>query len=225
MNKTVMGGLAALLVVTVVLLFAVLGGGESGAGAGEESGGGAAVGAGGAGGPGGANAGAGDTPKVKRGEDLAGNDDPDKQPSAKLPTALPKLDPSAGGKIPEGTVVAAKPHGEVEIEGSVDEGDAEAAIRAVFRPIRSCYVGLRERAPQAKGRLYMQFRVKQGDDGGSMGELFLKETQFTEPKFLKCVRKAIDETKVPLSGKTTDGKITVPIYLTPEDVDNAKAGK
>lgn len=117
-----------------------------------------------------------------------------------------------------------KPHGELKLDGDLKELDAKEAIKAIFPKIRSCYVELRQRAPQAKGRMLMRFRVSNGSDGnGGTGELFLKETQFTDPKYLTCVRDAIDNTKVKLSGPTVNGTVTFPLHLTPEDVDRHNA--
>ncbi len=134
-----------------------------------------------------------------------------------LPGALPAL------KNVQGAAEApAQPHGKMELEGDVQEADAEAAIRAVFPALRDCYAELRKVAPQAGGRMLMKFSVKPGAEPGqaALGELFLKETQFTEPKFLTCIRTAVDAAKFPV-GKNLTGSVTVPMFLTPGDVGEA----
>ena len=126
-------------------------------------------------------------------------------------------------KLPEvaATALPVKPHGKLKLDGDLSEVDAELAIRTVFPKIRSCYVELRQRAPQAKGRMLMRFRVRKGDDGeAGTGELYLKETQFTDPKYLSCVRDAIDKAKFKVDASTVNGTVTFPMHLTPEDVDN-----
>jgi len=99
-------------------------------------------------------------------------------------------------------------------------------VAAVFPAIRDCYVELRQRAPQARGRMLMKFAVKPGAEAGqaALGELFLKETQFTDPKYLTCVRTAIDNTKFSVA-KSLTGAITVPMFLVPEDAGEAPAPK
>jgi hypothetical protein len=145
-----------------------------------------------------------------RGDDPTARPDPNLQ----LPGALPTLNVPAG-VLPQAPTT---PHGQLELEGDVQEGDAEKAVRAIFPAIRDCYVELRKRAPQARGRMLMTFSVKPAADAGqaSTGELFLKETQFTDPTYLTCVRTAIDSTKFQVQGNV-NGKITVPLFLSPQD--------
>lgn len=135
-----------------------------------------------------------------------------------LPGALPALKNVAGAA----DEVPAQPHGKMELEGDVQEADAEAAVRAVFPALKNCYVELRKIAPQAGGRMLMKFSVKPATEPGqaALGELFLKETQFTEPKFLTCIRSAVDQAKFPVS-KNLTGAVTVPLFLTPGDAGEA----
>jgi len=135
-----------------------------------------------------------------------------------LPGALPALKNVQAGAVD----TPAQPHGKLEVEGDVQEADAEAAIKAVFPALRDCYAELRKIAPQAGGRMLMKFSVKPGAEPGqaALGELFLKETQFTEPKFLTCIRTAVDAAKFPV-GKNLTGAVTVPMFLTPGDVGDA----
>jgi hypothetical protein len=115
----------------------------------------------------------------------------------------------------------ALPHGQLQLEGDVQEAEAEQAIAAMWPAIRTCYVELRQRAPQARGRMLMTFQVKPGEgDQAATGELFLKETQFTDPKYLTCVRAAIDSARFPVSRKVT-GSVTVPLFLSPQDAGEA----
>lgn len=133
----------------------------------------------------------------------------------KLPGALPKLD------LPDlaQTAVPTKPHGEVALEGELDQTTAEMAIRTLFPKIRGCYAELRSRAPQAKGRMLMRIRVRSGEAGqAGTGELYLKETQFTDPKYLTCVRSAIDEAKFKVDKDGINGTAEFPMFLMPEDV-------
>ncbi len=134
-----------------------------------------------------------------------------------LPGALPTLKNVQGA-----TDTPAQPHGKMELEGDVQEADAEAAIKAVFPALRDCYAELKKVAPQAGGRMLMKFAIKPGAEPGqaALGELFLKETQFTEPKFLTCIRTAVDAAKFPV-GKNLTGSVTVPLFLTPGDVGEA----
>ena len=131
-----------------------------------------------------------------------------------LPGQLPSL------AVPKDQLPVAptQPHGQLELEGELQEADAELAIRAVFPAIRDCYVELRQRAPQARGRMLMKFAVRPGAEPGqaALGELFLKETQFTDPKYLTCVRAAIDNGRFPTNGKV-NGAVTVPLFLAPQD--------
>lgn len=144
-------------------------------------------------------------------------EDPDEAPDKdlKLPGQLPKLD------LPDmaETAVPTKPHGKVQIEGELDEVTAEMAIRTLFPKIRGCYAELRGRAPQAKGRMLMRIRVRSGEAGkAGTGELYLKETQFTDPKYLTCVRTAIDEAKFNVDKAGINGTAEFPMFLEPEDV-------
>ncbi len=215
------GGVIALVVLVVAtlgyVLFGMSGGDAAGARTegegGSEGAGGAAVAA--------ANAGGADegAPKVGRDEN-EGNDEAEKDKDLRLPGQLPSLDLPA--QAPEETPT--KPHSEVELEGTIQQVDAEMAIRAVFPKIRSCFAELRERAPQARGRMLMKMKVRKGDDGSAgTGELFLKETQFTDPKYLTCVRTAIDETKFKTGADQIDGSFTFTLWLSPEDVDKHRA--
>jgi hypothetical protein len=142
-------------------------------------------------------------------------------PDLRLPGQLPTL---KGVQAPGPEVKPAQPHGQFELEGDVQEADAEAAVKAVFPAIRDCYVELRQRAPQARGRMLMKFAVKPATEAGqtSLGELYLKETQFTDPKYLTCVRAAIDAAKFPTS-KPLTGAVTVPLILSPEDAGDKPA--
>lgn len=155
-------------------------------------------------------------PKVKKEDDKA-EEPKEAKKDLKLPGQLPKLD------LPDlpATALPSKPHSEMKIEGDLADVDAEMAFRSVFPRIRSCYVELRQRAPQAKGRMLMRIRVSKGDAGkGQMGELYLKETQFTDPKYLTCIREAIDNTKFKLDKEATNGTMEFTMFLTPEDVSN-----
>ncbi len=163
-------------------------------------------------------------PIVKREEGLTGDhNEPDVTTNLALPGQLPALK-NVETNLP---VAPTKPHGQFELEGDVQEGDAEAAVRAVFPAIRDCYAELKTRAPQARGRMLMKFGITGGAEPGQakLGELFLKETQFTDPKYLTCVRTAIDATKFPV-GKNISGSVTVPLFLSPEDAgDKAEETK
>lgn len=156
-------------------------------------------------------------PVVKRDDDKA--DEPTEDGEKKdlaLPGQLPKLN------LPEQSELAqpTKPHGELQIEGELEQATAEQAIRAVFPKIRGCYAELRARAPQAKGRMLMRIRVSSGEaKQAGTGELYLKETQFTDPKYLTCVRSAIDETKFKIDKDGINGTVEFPMYLMPEDVE------
>lgn len=214
------GGVIALVVLVVATLGYVLfgmSGGDAAArvdgeeAAGNAAGEGAAVAA--------ANAGGEAAAKVGR-EENEGADEAEKEKDLRLPGQLPSLG------LPEQPPQEAptKPHSEVELEGTIQQVDAELAIRAVFPKIRSCYAELRERAPQARGRMLMKMKVRKGDDGSAgTGELFLKETQFTDPKYLTCVRTAIDETKFKTGADQIDGSFTFTLWLSPEDVDKHRA--
>ena len=211
MNKNVMLGLGALVVITaIVLVFGMSGGStETTAAAGDE----AHAAAAGAAGAGAAEAAA----KVGKDEHEGGASDEEKAEELKLPGALPSLGLAAQDPL----AAPAKPHSEVEIEGTLEQVDAEKAIRAIFPKVRACYAELRERAPQAQGRMLMKLKVRRGDDGqAGTGELFLKETQFTDPKYLTCVRTATDETKFKTDASQVDGSFTFTLWLTPDDADN-----
>ena len=169
----------------------------------------------GAEGPGGA---AGD--KVVKAEEGLSDKAEAKAEDLALPGALPTLKNVQGADNPP----PAQPHGKLELEGDVQEADAELAIKAVFPALRDCYVELRKIAPQAGGRMLMKFSVKPATEPGqaALGELFLKETQFTEPKFLTCIRSAVDAAKFPV-GKNLSGSVTVPLFLTPGDAGGEPA--
>lgn len=154
-------------------------------------------------------------PVVKAEEGLRGEQGGADAANLALPGQLPALknvQPTTAGVGP------AQPHGQLELEGDVQEAEAEAAIQAVFPAIRDCYKELRQRAPQARGRMLMKFAVRPGTEAGQagLGELFLKETQFTDPTYLTCVRAAIDNTKFPV-GRQVQGSVTVPLFLSPQD--------
>jgi hypothetical protein len=212
MNKNAILGLGALVVITVAVLVFGLSGGSSetpAAAAGDEANGAAAGNA--------AEGGESGAAKVGRDEHEGGASDEEKTAELKLPGALPSLGLSAQDPI----AAPAKAHSEVEIEGTLEQVDAEKAIRAIFPKVRACYAELRERAPQAQGRMLMKLKVRRGDDGqAGTGELFLKETQFTDPKYLTCVRTATDETKFKTDAAQVDGSFTFTLWLTPDDADN-----
>ena len=137
--------------------------------------------------------------------------------SIALPGSLPALRGVQAAQ-PGDAKPPALPHGQLELEGDVQEAEAEAAIKAMWAPIRDCYSELRQRAPQARGRMLMTFKVRPGEAGqAATGELFLKETQFTDPKYLTCVRAAIDNARFP-AGRNVQGSVTVPMFLSPQDV-------
>ena len=212
MNKNVMIGLGVAVVATLGFVVFGLSGGDGDAGPASTGADSDKVAAAGSSAAAGANA----AHKVTREEENAELPKDEKKDLA-LPGQLPKLN------LPEvaATALPVKPHGKLEIEGDLKEVDAELAIRTVFPKIRSCYVELRQRAPQAKGRMLMRFRVKTGEDGkAGTGELYLKETQFTDPKYLSCVRDAIDKAKFKVDASAVNGTVTFPMHLAPEDVDN-----
>lgn len=164
------------------------------------------------------NAGEGKAPTVVKAEEGLSDKAEAKPEQLALPGALPALK-----NVQPGTVdTPAQPHGKIEVEGDVQEADAEAAIKAVFPALRDCYATLKKVAPQAGGRMLMKFSIKPATEPGqaALGELFLKETQFTEPKFLTCIRTAVDAAKFPV-GKNLSGSVTVPLFLTPGDVGEA----
>lgn len=221
MNKGVLVGIGVFVIACLVYFVS----GMSGGNAGDEAGGDEAL-AGAAAGDGEEAAGGKAAPKVKKDEVAAEEPKADEKDLA-LPGQLPKLN------LPElpATALPAKPHSEMKIEGDLADVDAEMAFRSVFPKIRSCYVELRQRAPQAKGRMLMRVRVNKNDQGkGQIGELYLKETQFTDPKYLTCIRDSIDNTKFKLDKADTNGTMEFTMFLTPEDVGNhdkeaASAGK
>ena len=201
------------VVVAVVAGIWLVAGGKSGSKGAKDKGGSEAL-ADGENGAGGKNA-----PIVKREEALQLDKDKAQDPNLALPGNLPSLK-GVQGNDPNAAAEPTQPHGRFELEGQITEQDAEAAVKAVFAPIRDCYAELRQRAPQAKGRMLMKFAVRPGTEPGkaAMGDLFLKETQFTDPKYLTCVRAAIDNTKVGGLPPTANGSVTVPMILSPEDV-------
>ncbi len=204
--------LAVIVVATVAFLLYSLSGDPS-----DVAGVTAGAAAAGQGTEGGEAAGAGGKGKVGREQNEGGASDEQAQAELKLPGQLPSLglQPLPANEAP------VKPHSEVELEGTIQQVDAEMAIRAVFPKIRGCYSELRDRAPQAQGRMLMKMKVRRNDDGqAGTGELFLKETQFTDPKYLTCVRSAIDETKFKTDAGQIDGTFTFTLWLSPEDVDN-----
>ncbi|HAN31001.1 MAG TPA: hypothetical protein DCQ06_05335, partial [Myxococcales bacterium] len=88
-------------------------------------------------------------PKVTKDEEKAEIPEQARRDLA-LPENLPKLnveDQKARQAAP------VKPHGELILEGQLKEVDAKVAIAAIFPKVRSCYVELRQRAPQAQGRM------------------------------------------------------------------------
>lgn len=179
---------------------------------------GAAAQAGGDGEPGSEGSSRADRPKVGR-EQLADPAEADAG-SLALPGQLPTLK-GVQAAAPGDVKPPALPHGQLELEGDVQEAEAEAAIKAMWAPIRDCYAELRQRAPQARGRMLMTFKVRPGEAGqAATGELFLKETQFTDPKYLTCVRAAIDNARFP-AGRNVQGAVTVPLFLSPQDVGEA----
>ncbi len=154
-------------------------------------------------------------PVVTRDDDSPEATDEEAAKDLKLPGQLPKLDLPALAE----TAVPTKAHGKVQVEGELDEVTAEMAIRTLFPKIRGCYAELRSRAPQAKGRMLMRIRVRSGEAGqAGTGELYLKETQFTDPKYLTCVRSAIDEAKFKVDKGGINGTAEFPMFLMPEDV-------
>lgn len=217
MDKKVIG-IGALVVLVAVTMWLLVGGLASGPApaAGEH-----AAGQDGAPGDESASSGAGKGPAVVKKDELADPHAKGEDPNLNIPTNLPALkNVQAGGP---GTLAPqpTQPHGAFELEGDVAEADAEAAVRAIFPPIRDCYVELRQRAPQARGRMLMKFAVRPAEAGqAGTGELFLKETQFTDPKYLTCVRTAIDTAKFAV-GKNVTGSVTVPLFLNPADAGEA----
>lgn len=211
MNKNVMFGLGAVVVAT--LGFLLFGMNDPTDGGVDENAGVATAKADGA-----DKAGAADkAAHVVRKDDERAEAVAEEKKDLALPGQLPKLNLPAVAP----TALPVKPHGKLKLDGDLKEVDAELAIRTVFPSIRSCYVELRQRAPQAKGRMLMRFRVTKGEGGkAGTGELYLKETQFTDPKYLTCVRDAIDKAKFNVDSAAVNGTVTFPMHLTPEDVDN-----
>lgn len=152
-------------------------------------------------------------PRVAKSDLREPSDGPDAT-NLVLPGQLPALKGvQAGAEAP----APALPHGQLALEGDVQEAEAEQAIKAMWPAVRDCYVELRQRAPQARGRMLMTFKVRPGDPNqAATGELFLKETQFTDPKYLTCVRTAIDNARFPVS-RNVQGSVTVPLFLSPQD--------
>ena len=217
MDKKIIG-IGALVVLVAVTLWLLVGGLASG----PTPAGDPAVGQDGTPGDDAASAGAGKGAAVVKKDELADPHTKGVDPNLNIPTNLPALkNVQAGGP---GTLPpqATQPHGAFELEGDVAEADAEAAVRAIFPPIRDCYVELRQRAPQARGRMLMKFAVRPAAEAGQAGtgELFLKETQFTDSKYLTCVRTAIDTAKFAV-GKNVTGSVTVPLFLNPADAGEA----
>ncbi len=167
-----------------------------------------------------AGAGTSKAPVVKREEAIRGANAPDAENLA-LPGSLPAL---KGVQAPTGPVAGpTQPHGQMELEGDVQEADAEAAIKAMWPAVKDCYVELRQRAPQARGRMLMTFKVRPAEAGqAATGEMFLKETQFTDPKYLTCIRAAIDNARFPVQ-KNLNGSVTVPLFLAPQDAGEPAA--
>jgi hypothetical protein len=142
----------------------------------------------------------------------------DKANDLKLPGALPALKGVAANE----NLLPTKAHEDLKVDGDLQEVDARLAIQTVFPKVRTCYVDLRKRAPQAGGRMLMRFRVKGSTASqAGTGELYLKETQFTDPKFLSCLRKVIDTTKFQLDKPTMNGTVTFTMHLSPEDLERA----
>ena len=202
------GIIVAVLAILVGLWFAVGGGKKSKAG--EDTAAATAP-------QDGDNAGEGKAPTVVKAEEGLSDKAEAKPEQLALPGALPTLK-----NVQAAADAPAQAHGKLEVEGDVQEADAEAAIKAVFPALRDCYAELKKVAPQAGGRMLMKFSIKPAAEPGqaALGELFLKETQFTEPKFLTCIRTAVDAAKFPVS-KNLTGAVTVPLFLTPGDVGEA----
>ena len=213
MNKGVVVAIGVLVVACLVYFVTGMSSGGDTAGAGDKAN--AAAGAGAA----------------ADGADPTAGKEPNKVLKDKAEAEVPKeadKDLALPGKLPElnlpelpATALPAKPHSTMKLEGDLGEVDAEMAFRTVFPKIRSCYVELRQTAPQAKGRMLMRVRVnKNAESKGQLGELYLKETQFTDKKYLDCIRNAIDNTKFKLDKQTTNGTMEFTMFLTPEDVTN-----
>ena len=157
-------------------------------------------------------------PVVKRDDDT-----PDKQEEETANLVVPASGDLPSLKLPKAieNALPTKPHGKLQVEGKLEEVTAEMAIRSVFPKIRGCYAELRTRAPQARGRMLMRFRVSNGGEGkAGTGELYLKETQCTDPKYLTCIRDAIDKTKFKVDKADVDGTVEFPMFLMPEDADS-----
>jgi hypothetical protein len=147
------------------------------------------------------------------------------QADLKLPSSLPPLQavpgrpaepmPAVGG-VPFKPVEASDP--KLELEGNVTLDDANAAMRAVFPEINKCYQDLRVRAPQAGGRMLLRFKMKTDEAEEVPGktplsDYFVRETQFTDPGFLDCVRKSFNERYINVGARTIDGTVTMPLWL------------
>lgn len=169
-----------------------------------------------------AHAGSAQAPVVKKEQAIGDQPAPDAANLA-LPGQLPALKGVQGAAAAGPVAGPVTPHGQLELEGDVKEEDAEAAIKAMWPAIKDCYVELRQRAPQARGRMLMTFKVRPAEaNQAATGEMFLKETQFTDPKYLTCVRAAIDNARFPVS-KNLNGSVTVPLFLAPQDAGEAAA--
>ncbi len=161
-------------------------------------------------------------PVIKKEQAIGDQAAPDAA-SLALPGQLPALKGVQGGAAGGPVAGPVTPHGQLELEGDVKEEDAEAAIKAMWPAIKDCYVELRQRAPQARGRMLMTFKVRPAEaNQAATGEMFLKETQFTDPKYLTCVRAAIDNARFAVS-KNLNGSVTVPLFLAPQDAGEAAA--
>ncbi|MBM4342015.1 MAG: hypothetical protein FJ100_01360 [Deltaproteobacteria bacterium] len=162
-------------------------------------------------------------PVIKREQAIGDQPAPDAANLA-LPGQLPALKGVQGAAGATGPVAGpVTPHGQLELDGDVKEEDAEAAIKAMWPAIKDCYVELRQRAPQARGRMLMNFKVRPAEaNQAATGEMFLKETQFTDPKYLTCVRAAIDNARFPVA-KNLNGSVTVPLFLAPQDAGEPAA--
>ncbi|MSQ84284.1 MAG: hypothetical protein EXR77_15605 [Myxococcales bacterium] len=166
--------------------------------------------------------GASPAPVVKREQAIGDQPAADAQNLA-LPGSLPALKGVQGAAAAGPVAGPVTPHGQMELEGDVKEEDAEAAIKAMWPAIKDCYVELRQRAPQARGRMLMTFKVRPAEaNQAATGEMFLKETQFTDPKYLTCVRAAIDNARFGVT-KNLNGSVTVPLFLAPQDAGEAAA--
>jgi len=147
---------------------------------------------------------------------------PSKLPSLAAPAGVPT--PPATGVPPPPTVPAAPPYVEptrddpkLELEGDVSLEDANLAMRTVFPGMSACYQELKTRAPQAGGRLLLKFSLRsgEGDNEGKagIGDYFIRETQFTDPTFLDCLRNSVNGAWVDLGARKVNGSVTMPVWL------------